>query len=359
MGLLGMKAVQRYLDGHFFVAQDDVYMMTTSGIQPIGSPVVRRTVQACGASHHWMIQVAVDQINERVIFGFPKSGDEMEELWSYSYKSKGWTYDLITCQSLSSNSYVASLMWDTFMTAPYSTGTIAGGVGASAATGTATVWTAGNCAHDDSILIDIDGDGNYEFVDKVNVYTDGTHFSIQGTFPSTFSGKNYRLVKASATWIGSVMASYPTWDAFGTIATTLKDVYIGKIDNLWKYDINNNTDNGSAIPVLIVTKDYDFDLGDSNKFFGFLSLKLESWNDSTSDILFTLEGSTDRGQRWKPLGTLKIKMNTDEGYVNFRMTGSLGRFRLTSTSLCNPYVLTETVIRARKLGSEVPARGDT
>lgn len=356
VGLLGAKSVQRYLDGHFFVGQDDIYMMTASGIQRIGSPVVRRTIQACGASHHWMIQVAVDQTNERVIFGFPKSGDEMEELWSYCYKSKGWTHDDITCQSLSSNSYVAALTWDNFVTAPYSTGTVTGVSAGTTLTLTGGTWTAGVCATGDAILIDIDGDGNYEYVSTVASRTDNIHLEAVLPFPSTFAvGKNYRLVKLAAEW---ATIPYPTWDAFGSIATTLKDVYIGKQNNLWKYDPSSNTDNGTAITTMIVTKDYDLDLPDTTKFFGYLGFKLESWNDSASPLTFTVEGSTDRGQYWKSLGTLTIGLNKDEGYVNFRMTGSIIRFRLTSTSIVNPYVLTEAVMRGRRLGSEVAGRGD-
>jgi hypothetical protein len=359
VGLLGMKAVTRYLDGHFFVGQDDMYLLTASGVVPIGSPVARRTIQSCGGSHHWMIQTTIDQINERVIFGFPKSGDEMEELWSYSYKAKAWTYDKITCQSLSSNSYIAALTWDTIATAPYSTGTVTGVSAGTTLTGSGTTWSVGVCATGDSILIDIDGDGNYEYVSTVASRTSNTSLEVVLPFPSTFGvGKNYRLVKANATWLGTILGNYPTWDSFGSIATTLKDVYIGKQDGLWTYATSQNTDNGSSIPYLIITKDYDLGYPDNLKFFGYFGLKLESWNDSGLDLVWTLEGSIDRGQNWKTLGNLVIPNNKDEGYSTFRMKGSIVRFRLTSVSLTSSFVITEAVLRARLTGREVAGRGD-
>ena len=136
-----MKAVTRYLNSHAFIGQDDIYLVSVEGIKRIGSPVVRRTIQGMSTSKHWMCQVATDQINERILFGFPKAADELEELWSYSYKSQAWAHDDITCQCLSCNSYVSALTWGTFVTAPYSTGKATGVSGDATLTGVGTTWS--------------------------------------------------------------------------------------------------------------------------------------------------------------------------------------------------------------------------
>jgi len=93
VGLIGKRAITRYLDGHFFVGQDNIYYHSTRGLQKIGTPVLCETIRQCTAP--WRINVANDPIRDRIVFAFPKSNiSALSEIWSFNYLTSAWSYEV-------------------------------------------------------------------------------------------------------------------------------------------------------------------------------------------------------------------------------------------------------------------------
>lgn len=109
IGLVGKKAIVSFVDGHFFVGQDDIFFSTTSGTERIGSSVVKRTIKE--STYRERIYAAPDFENERVVFGFTKDSDLMEELWSFCYKTKGWSYDPVSSYMIANPLLSLDLSW--------------------------------------------------------------------------------------------------------------------------------------------------------------------------------------------------------------------------------------------------------
>jgi len=96
VGLLGVKAVVPYQDGHFFVGPDNIYYLHigNNGLEltAVGTPVVSETVENCQTKSK--IYGCHDPDNHRIMFGFPEAGEEIAKVWSYNYHSKAWSYDV-------------------------------------------------------------------------------------------------------------------------------------------------------------------------------------------------------------------------------------------------------------------------
>ncbi len=116
IGLIAPRALCPWLDGHFFVGQDDIYFLSQSGFERIGAPVVEETIRACDAP--WGIYAAADPERDRVVFGFPsQDGEQITKVWSFDYKAKAWSYDEIACSMLSGIESTSTIQWDTLDTA--------------------------------------------------------------------------------------------------------------------------------------------------------------------------------------------------------------------------------------------------
>jgi hypothetical protein len=109
VGLVGPRAVVEWLNGHFYVGQDDIYYLSNNGPEAIGSQVVSDTIDTCSTPDR--IYAALDQNNERIVFGFPVDGEDIEKVWSYAYKLKSWSYDEISCTSISNPQLDLNLTW--------------------------------------------------------------------------------------------------------------------------------------------------------------------------------------------------------------------------------------------------------
>jgi len=128
IGLVGMYAVTAWLDGHFFVGQDDIYFFSNRGLQKIGTPIVRETIKKC--QNIWRIMSAVDPQRQRIVFGFPEVNESYTKVWSFDYVAKAWSYEEINGVGsfLLSNPIVNStvtwselnITWDGPEIAPYS-----------------------------------------------------------------------------------------------------------------------------------------------------------------------------------------------------------------------------------------------
>ena len=96
IGLVGQKALCSWIDGHYFVGQDDIYYLSGSlGLVPIGTPVLKRTIQQSADLSRTV--VVPDPQRERIVFAFPASTGGYEELWSFYPKQKAWAYEEVHC----------------------------------------------------------------------------------------------------------------------------------------------------------------------------------------------------------------------------------------------------------------------
>lgn len=113
MGLVGTKAVCSWIDAHYFVMSDDIYRLRVNGsLEPIGSPVVKDTIDACNFLNH--VWVAPDPDRDRIVFGFPRTNEDIARIWSYCYKTNAWSYDDVTATMLANREYVDSDTWASY-----------------------------------------------------------------------------------------------------------------------------------------------------------------------------------------------------------------------------------------------------
>jgi len=279
VGLVGMKAVASFLEGHFFIGQDDIYLMTTAGPERIGAPIVERTIRE--SEHKERTYVTIDPSNDRVVFGFTKARTIMEELWSFQYKSKGWSYTAFETYMISYPLNVFSLTWNDLV---------------------GFTWS-------------------------------------------------------DATPIGS---TYLTWDSMeaqpGAMKLFVEYDYMlrqlsenGAVDTLIVDDVTTE----EPIEAVYETGDLDFNVPDQVKTFLRLSMKVDFDVAPTEAVNFAVQGSWNRGRSWRSLGNLRIRENYDEGYVNFLMTSSHVRFRITTTAAIAPFTIEELVVKVRLRGNEL------
>jgi len=110
----------------------------------------------------------------------------------------------------------------------------------------------------------------------------------------------------------------------------------------------------------LVTQNMEFGLPSDNKTVLELNLKISDLADERlEDIRFLTEASIDGGRTWRKLGYLRIRPNDDEDTLNFRVTGSMVAFRLTTGLRSTPtetyptqYEICSYSLRIRKRGSE-------
>lgn len=114
-GLVGDRAVYPWVDGHFAVLHDDIYFLSNAGsLVPIGSQVVRDTIQSCENLDG--VFVMNDPKRERIVFGFPTTGDQIAKIWSYDWKAKAWSYDSLPSTFLSLRSIQQDLTYGDIVT---------------------------------------------------------------------------------------------------------------------------------------------------------------------------------------------------------------------------------------------------
>lgn len=110
IGLIGQKAVVAYRGGHFFVGQDNIYMLSTRGLQPIGTPVLTETIRKC--DHKWRVFAVADPRRNRICFGFPRSNKFVEYVWSFDYVDGSWSYEDYATWMIAAPKFDDSLTWD-------------------------------------------------------------------------------------------------------------------------------------------------------------------------------------------------------------------------------------------------------
>lgn len=120
IGLAGMKAVCAWLDGHFFIGDDDIYYLGANlQLERIGTPIARDYVRF--QANRWGAYAVPDPINTRILFGIPDTTGTFSKILSFDYIAKAWSIDEVTTLSfLSRKALVLSTTWDSVLTvAPY------------------------------------------------------------------------------------------------------------------------------------------------------------------------------------------------------------------------------------------------
>jgi len=336
VGLLGPRSVCSALGGHFAVLQDNIYFVGAEGLELIGDPVVRATVQRCQRPQR--VTAAFDAVTETVAFGFPEDGSTAQKLWRFHIRSKEWSYDEIESDTVGDGVLLPStLTYGNWAGAPYATGTVAAS-GTTTLTGSGTSWLA-NVEAGARIHIDTLDDGRYVTVYTVSSVTSDTELELTEA-ASTFSGKAYYAVNPDDQ-VESL--PYPTYGAIGIQATERRQLFLGRGGRLLAFTELADDYDGSTIGMRIETPDYDGGAPDDDKFWSRLSMKLAEA--PSADLTFTVQFSTDRGRTWQPAGQIVITSSENEDYVNFRATGSHIRFRISSTSSSLPYTIEELCFR--------------
>lgn len=156
----------------------------------------------------------------------------------------------------------------------------------------------------------------------------------------------------TGTW-DTLGTTYSSWDTI-RVRDSQRRVIIENAGAIWRGSLDGRLDFGNApVQVEIVTKDHDFDDPDGLKVFTRFGLKIDSYTLLTNTLTFNVYVSKDRGRTYKSAGILTIPIGKDEGYVNFRATGSTLRIRLTSTSEVLSYYIAEYTLRAIGFGEEL------
>ncbi len=272
VGLAGLKAVARFMGGHFFVGQDNIYFLTPRGIiEPIGTPIVERAIRE--ASSLVRSYATTDPSNDRVVFGMQKDGEDMQEVFSFNYKTKTWAYDQIPTTILSNAGNSPDITWDTLSSAI-----------------TPDTWDQG-------------------------------------------------------------MSVFSSWDGIENLDPGEKNLFFAQTGIVYILGRDGGADAaGGVIVSRFETTDLDFERPDRRKMFNRVSLKLSK--NAEEAINFEVDGSTNRGATYKSLGAIRIPVGADEGYLNFRITGSIVRFRFTHAEVTNPFEVSEVVLRGRLGGLE-------
>ena len=110
IGLVSSAALVRYLDGHFFVGQNNVYFLSTRGLEPVGNAVLSETVGRC--QHPWRIIAAMDSRRDRICFGFPESTEQIEKVWNFNLQTGAWSYEGYRTWMLGEVVFDRNLKWN-------------------------------------------------------------------------------------------------------------------------------------------------------------------------------------------------------------------------------------------------------
>lgn len=115
VGLAGPKGVAEFLDGQFFVGQNDVYFLSASvAPQGVGNRQLREDIKRCSTPQS--IYASPDPANNRVLFVIPGAQDGVDRVWSYHYKTQAWSYDEYACDFVAAIATGTSLTYNDLST---------------------------------------------------------------------------------------------------------------------------------------------------------------------------------------------------------------------------------------------------
>ena len=120
IGLAGMKGVVPWLNGHFFIGDDDIYYLGADlSLERIGTAIARDYVRY--QANRWGSYAVVDAMNTRVMFGIPDGTGTFSSILCFDYIAKAWSVDEVTTLVfLARKALTYSVTWDSVLTvAPY------------------------------------------------------------------------------------------------------------------------------------------------------------------------------------------------------------------------------------------------
>ena len=172
------------------------------------------------------------------------------------------------------------------------------------------------------------------------------------TVSDLYESITWDSIDSAVTW-ANADSYYSSWDQTAG-ETEERRFWLGQ-DGKLKFltdRVNDFDPSGGTTPIEITVETGDLDFNQPDQVKSFLRLSVKIDRVLTSDTVFIISGSTDKGRNWKALGTLTIAAGDDENFVTFRLSGSTGRFRVKSSSEVNAYIISELVIGVRGVGLE-------
>ena len=343
VGLIGARAVHSWIGGHFCVLKDNIHFLSNRGLEPIGTSVVADTVKS---TEQWgRIQVALDPANERVCFGFPGEGTDLVKMWSYHYRTKAWSYDVLENTSMiARRSATSTITWDSLgSVAQVATGLVSGASNATQITGSNTSFDVG-VATGDMIFLS----GQHHLVAET---VDATTLGLGTGLTAPVTSAAFRIVASGSGWDAG-LEDYASWDDMQDAAlrgVLFKGTPLGAVKILSEEE--DQDEDTSNITAILETGDMDYNKPNLIKTAIRLSLKIDTF--FSTDVTFQVEGSKNRGNSWESLEDLVVEAGYDEGHIDFKLTGSTHRFRLTTSSQVTSFTITEIMIRIVPKGQEV------
>ena len=293
LGLVGANAVCSLADGHYFVGRDDIYFFSAQGsLEKIGSEILKETVE--NPEYR-------DNLDQTRVVADPKNSRIL-----FMFYAEG------------------EISFD-------------------------EIW-AYNYEFKSWYRLDINGRSLSQF----SLVTSETWNTITPGYTTDVPGNPG--VPGAFTWPAFMTDSWASFKPGGNF----NQLFLIQADHLFlpadDQQLLCEARDGLAPEVVFESGDIDMDSPDMNKTVTRLSLKVDRPMGQAELLEFNVEVSSNRGQTWKPCGILRISAGRDESKVNFRLTGSLIRFRLTSTSEVRRYRITEISLRARIGGLETQYR---
>jgi hypothetical protein len=162
------------------------------------------------------------------------------------------------------------------------------------------------------------------------------------------------------TWDDEDETTGPTWDSETAAPAELMTSLVNTSGAIYKYARGTGTadPDGTEIGAMFETGDLDFDAPGKVKFVNRLAVTIseDELAARTIPIVFSVSLSRDGGKTWKVFGSLSIAVGETKGYVNRRVTGTIFRFRVSSTSLVGTYVIEEIQLDVKGAGKELATR---
>lgn len=110
IGISGPHAVCSWLNSHYFVGQDDAYMLDSDGVRSIGSTVRKESMQIC--LNPVFSYVVADPANSSIVFGLPTDNEWIQNFWYYEYRTKAWSYVAVfNCKMIANPIITQKLTW--------------------------------------------------------------------------------------------------------------------------------------------------------------------------------------------------------------------------------------------------------
>jgi hypothetical protein len=156
----------------------------------------------------------------------------------------------------------------------------------------------------------------------------------------------------TGTW-DTLVGTDGTWDGLA-ISAQGRTLFIENGKKVYAQGSSGSLDFATTpVSCGFTTPDHDYNQAEYDKIWTRFGLKISYDDPPAAPIIFNVKVSTNKGRRWKDVGTLTIPVGMDESSVSFRSIGSTCRFKLASTSQVTPYRLSEYSMRARRIGEEL------